>query len=86
VGLLLLPFKGTFRTPFVIDSRARHARTDRKHAAFDLADDFKMLSLIQPTELSVGFPTVRLELMFRPVTTALSTATNLQKSIDVASE
>jgi len=48
--------------PFAIDSRARHVRTDRKHTAFALADDFKMLSLVQPTELSVGFPTVRLEL------------------------
>src|SRR5438094_3186574 len=63
---VVLPFKGTFRMPFAIDNRARHVRTDRKHAAFYLADDFKTLSLVQPTELSVGFPTVRLELSFGP--------------------
>ena len=63
---VVLPFKGTFRLPFAIDTHARHVRSDRKHAAFYLADDFRTLILVQPTELSVGFPTVRLEVTFGP--------------------
>ena len=38
--------------------------SDRMHAAFYLADDLRALSLVRPTELSVGFPTVRLEVTF----------------------
>jgi hypothetical protein len=63
---VVLPFKGTFRMPFAIDTHARHVRSDRKHAAFYLADDLRTLSLVRPTELSVGFPTVRLEVTFGP--------------------
>ena len=63
---VVLPFKGTFRMPFAIDTHARHVRSDRRHAAFYLADDLRTLSLVRPTELSVGFPTVRLELTFGP--------------------
>ena len=36
----------------------------RKHAAFYLADDRKMLMLVRATELSIGFPTVRPEVAF----------------------
>jgi hypothetical protein len=63
---VVLPFKGTFRMPFAIDTHARHVKSDRKHAAFYLADDLRTLSLVRPTELSVGFPTVRLEVTFGP--------------------
>src|SRR2546425_7627996 len=63
---VVLPFKGTFRMPFAIDTHARRVRSDRKRAAFYLADDFRTLSLVRPTELSVGFPTVRLEVTFGP--------------------
>ncbi|PYM95038.1 MAG: hypothetical protein DME04_06145 [Candidatus Rokuibacteriota bacterium] len=63
---VVLPFKGTFRMPFAIDTHARRVRSDRKHAAFYLGDDLSTLSLVQPTELSVGFPTVRLEVTFGP--------------------
>jgi hypothetical protein len=63
---VVLPFKGTFRMPFAIDAHARHVRSDRKHAAFYLADDLRTLMLVRPTELSVGFPTVRLEVTFGP--------------------
>ena len=61
---VVLPFNGTFRMPFAIDTHARHVRSDRKHAAFYLADDLRTLMLVRPTELSVGFPTVRLEVTF----------------------
>src|SRR2546428_3141045 len=61
---VVLPFTGTFRMPFAIDTHARRARSDRKRAAFYLADDLETLSLVRPTELSVGFPTVRLEVTF----------------------
>src|SRR6266446_6481008 len=63
---VVLPFTGTFRMPFAIDTHARHVRSDRRHAAFYLADDLRTLSLVRPTELSVGFPTVRLEVTFGP--------------------
>jgi hypothetical protein len=63
---VVLPFKGIFRMPFAVDTHARHVRSDRKHAAFYLADDFKTLVLVRPAELSVGFPTVRLEVTFGP--------------------
>ena len=63
---VVLPFTGTFRMPFAIDTHARRVRSDRKRAAFYLADDLETLSLVRPTELSVGFPTVRLEVTFGP--------------------
>ncbi len=43
---VVLPFKGTFRLPFAIDTHARHVRSDRKHAAFYLADDFRIHRLV----------------------------------------
>jgi len=63
---VVLPFRGTFRMPFAIDSRAKYVRSDRKHPAFYLADDLRTFMLVQSTELSVGFPTVRLEVTFGP--------------------
>jgi len=41
-------------------------RGDRKRAALYLADDLRSPSLVRPTEFSVGFPTVRLEVSFGP--------------------
>jgi hypothetical protein len=61
---VVLPFRGTFRMPFGLDTQAKHMRSDRRHAAFYLADDLKTLILVQPIERSVGFPTVRLEVTF----------------------
>ena len=63
---VVLPFKGTFRMPFAIDTDGRPARRDRKSAAFYLADDLRTLILVRPTERSIGFPTVRLEVSFGP--------------------
>ena len=63
---VVLPFTGTFRMPFAIDTHARPMRSDRKSAAFYLADDFRTLIFVRPTERSVGFPTVRLEVSFGP--------------------
>ena len=62
----VLPFKGTFRMPFATDTHGRLTRSDRTRAAFYLADDLRSLILVRPTELSVGFPTVRLEVSFGP--------------------
>jgi hypothetical protein len=63
---LVLPFNGTFRMPFATDTHGRPARSDRKSAAFYLADDLRTLILVRPTERSIGFPTVRLEASFGP--------------------
>jgi hypothetical protein len=41
-------------------------RRERKSAAFYLADDLRTLILVRPTERSIGFPTVRLEVTFGP--------------------
>jgi hypothetical protein len=62
----VLPFRGTFRMPFAVDTRGRAARSERKSAAFYLADDLRTLILVRPTERSTGFPTVRLEVSFDP--------------------
>jgi len=61
---VVLPFKGTFRMPFAVDTQARPVRSERGRAAYYLWNDLLTLILIQPTELSVGFPTVRLEVSF----------------------
>src|SRR5262249_57759058 len=61
---VVLPFKGTFRMPFAVDTQARPVRSERGRAAYYLGNDLLTLILIQPTELSVGFPTVRLEVSF----------------------
>jgi hypothetical protein len=63
---IVLPFKGTFRMPFAVDTQGRAVRRERKSAAFYLADDLRTLILVRPTERSIGFPTVRLEVTFGP--------------------
>jgi len=40
--------------------------SDHMHAAFYLTDHLRTLSLVRPTELSLGFPTVRLDVTFGP--------------------
>ena len=65
-GPVVLPFKGTFRMPFATDAHGRPARSNRKSAAFYLADDLRTLILVRPIERSIGFPTVRLEVTFGP--------------------
>ena len=49
-----------------MDTHARLMRSDRTRAAFYLGDDLRSLIPVRPTELSVGFPTVRLEVSFGP--------------------
>jgi hypothetical protein len=61
---VVLPFQGTFRMPFAVDTHGKLAKSDRKSAAFYLADDLRTLILIRTTERSLGFPTVRLEVSF----------------------
>ena len=51
---------------FVTDTHGKPARGDRKSAAFYLADDLRTRILVWPTERSIGFPTVRLEVSFGP--------------------
>ena len=63
---VVLPFNGTFRMPFAVDPRGRPMKSHRKTAAFYLADDLQTLTVVQPHERSVGFPTVRLEIRFGP--------------------
>jgi hypothetical protein len=56
-------FCGTFRLPFsVVKGQRQEPRRNEK--AYYLADDFKTLIPVQPTELSLGMATVRLELSF----------------------
>ena len=62
----ILPFKGTFRMPFAMDTHARLMRSDRAWAAFYLGDDLRSVIPVRLTELSIGFPTVRLEVSFGP--------------------
>jgi hypothetical protein len=52
--------------PFATDTHGRPTRSDRTRAAFYLGDDLRSLIPVRPTELSVGFPTVRLEVSFGP--------------------
>jgi hypothetical protein len=58
---VILPFTGTFRLPFEIDSPGRSSRE-----AYYLADDLITLIEVKDRERSVGFPTVRLEVRFGP--------------------
>src|SRR5213594_4045249 len=52
-GPVVLPFKGTFRMPFATDAHGRLARSNRKSAAFYLADDLRTLILVRPIERSI---------------------------------
>ena len=61
---VVLPFRGTFRMPFSVGAHGRLERSERRHAAFYLADDLRTLIEVHPNERSTGFPTVRLELSF----------------------
>ena len=61
---VVLPFNGTFRMPFAVNLHGRSVRSNRRSAAFYLADDGQTLIPVQLTERSVGFPTVRLEVSF----------------------
>lgn len=53
---VVLPFKGTFRMPFAIDSHARLMRSNRTRAAFYLGDDFRSLIPVRQTSSQSGFP------------------------------
>jgi hypothetical protein len=57
------PFCGIFRLPFSV-SKGKRDNPSRNVQAHYLADDFKTLIPVQKSELSLGMPTVRLELNF----------------------
>jgi hypothetical protein len=59
-----VPFTGTFRLPFNMDSRGKRDEPKRHKQAFYLADDGKSVIAVQTSELSLGMPLVRLELSF----------------------
>jgi hypothetical protein len=63
---VVLPFAGTFRMPFAINAQGKWVKSNRKGAAFYLADDMRTRIPVQQTERSVSFPTVRLEVTFGP--------------------
>jgi len=63
---LVVPFNGTFRMPFKVGSGGRFERSERDHAAFYLADDFRTIIPVRTFERSTGFPDVRLEVSFGP--------------------
>lgn len=56
-------FTGTFRLPFSLTPQAKHDKPHRNRAAFYLGDDGKPFR-VRSDELSLGFPTVRLEINF----------------------
>lgn len=60
---LQVPFTGTFRLPFNI-SGGKRTEPKRGRSAYYLADDASTLIPVQPSELSLGVPLVRLELSF----------------------
>jgi hypothetical protein len=57
------PFCGTFRLPFSV-SKSKRDHPSRHFQNYYLADDFTTLIPIHKSELSLGLPTVRLELNF----------------------
>jgi hypothetical protein len=61
-----VPFCGTFRLPFSVTNGNR-GEAARHQQAYYLADDFTTLIAVQRSELSLGMPTVRLELNFHGV-------------------
>ena len=59
-----LPFTGTFRLPFAISPTGSAEISDKTQAAYYLADDRRTLIPVEWHQLSMGFPTVRLEVSF----------------------
>jgi hypothetical protein len=57
-------FCGTFRLPFSVGRGGKREQPRRNAEAFYLADDAKSLIPVHKAELSLGMPTVRLELNF----------------------
>jgi len=57
-------FCGTFRLPFSVVKSGDRDQPSRYAQAYYLADDFTTLIPVQKSELSLGMPTVRLELSF----------------------
>jgi hypothetical protein len=61
-----VPFTGTFRLPFGVDTLGKAVRHEHTPTAqhFYLADDGITLIRVKLSERSIGFPTVRLEVRF----------------------
>jgi hypothetical protein len=58
------PFCGTFRLPFAVNAKGKRELPRRNGAAYYLADDGKRLIPVEKAEMSLGMPTVRLEISF----------------------
>ena len=63
-GVQPVKFCGTFRLPFSVGRAGKREQPKRNADAFYLADDGKSLIPVHKAELSLGMPTVRLELNF----------------------
>ena len=63
-GAEAVKFCGTFRLPFSIGRNGKREMPRRNAPAFYLADNGKSLIPVHKAELSLGMPTVRLELNF----------------------
>jgi len=59
-----VPFCGTFRLPFEVQSDGKRANPRRGNPHYYLNDDGASLIPVQAAEKSIGMPTVRLELRF----------------------
>ncbi|HXH83970.1 MAG TPA: hypothetical protein VNN07_13730 [Candidatus Tectomicrobia bacterium] len=58
-----VPFVGVFRLPFSNEPDGTFGPVVRGRDAFYLSDDLKRI-VVKPTEYSLGFPTVRVEIQF----------------------
>jgi hypothetical protein len=57
-------FDGTFRLPFSIEKTGKHGKPRRWNPAYYLGDDLKPIR-VKHDELSLGLPTVRIEINFK---------------------
>jgi hypothetical protein len=64
-GVTVASFSGVFRLPFTVSSRGRFEKPGRNGPAFYLTDDGKK-ERVKNEEYSLGWPTVRVEVMFDP--------------------
>jgi hypothetical protein len=56
-------FSGTFRLPYALDLRGKHAKPRQHQTAYYMTDDWSPVWL-EGSERSLGWPTVRLEIKF----------------------
>ncbi len=61
--IAVAPFSGTFRLPFALDVHGNPKRAEEGEDVFYLGDSGQLLP-VMPTERSLGYPAVRLDIQF----------------------